>query len=357
MKRKKILLVDDEDTILLGLHRKLYSLNSECDVMLASSGEVAQQILSEQSIDVMVTDVRMPGISGLDLLAWAAVHSPKTRVIIITAFDVAQLQDQATRQGCLQIVQKPFDLNKMRDMIQGLLDDEGSLGGNLGSLSTADVIQMLCLSHRTTALRVVEGSRVGMIHIIKGEIVHATWNGKVGEEAVYHILQATQGVFNTLPLMDFDTCTVNSGWQQLLLEGMRLADEGVLDHDEQEEKTEEMLDRLVYEEKRDVVAKRIKGVKSKAKLDKPTSAKGKKEQALEGMKELDRKELTGSLKAGIDQNEDFSALVDKGFEHLRRKEYLGAKDTWEQALMMEPGNRMLELNLKKLDKLMEQASS
>lgn len=352
MKRKKILLVDDENTILLGLHRKLYSLNFDCDILLASSGEIAQQILAEQSVDVMVTDVRMPGISGLDLLAWAAVHSPKTRVIIMTAFDVAQLQDKASRQGCLQIVQKPFDLNKMRDMIQGLLDDEGSLGGNLGSLSTADVIQMLCLSQRTTALRVVEGSRVGMINILKGEIVHATWNGKVGEEAVYHILQATQGVFNTLPLMDFDTCTVNSGWQQLLLEGMRLADEGVLKQDESEEKTDDLIDGFVYEEKRGVVAAKNKAVKSKAKPEKPTPAKGRGRG-----KAQDEKVTKVQDQKGKDPGGDFSGLVDKGFEHLRRKEYLGAKDMWEQALAMDPGNRMLELNLKKLENLMQPPAS
>lgn len=341
LKRKKILLVDDEETILLGLHRKLYSLNSDCDILLASSGEIAQQILTEQSIEVMVTDVRMPGISGVDLLAWTAVHSPMTRVIIMTAFDVAQLQEQASKQGCLQIVQKPFDLNKMRNMIKGLLDDEGGLGGSIGALSTADVIQMLCLSQRTTALRVVEGSRVGMIHIAKGEIIHATWNGKVGEEAVYHILQASEGVFNTLPLLEFDTCTVSTGWQQLLLEGMRLADEGALDIEASNEETEEKTAASPAENptpKKQINKLQGGSNLSRKKNSSPTQKEEKKAKFhISGEKDK--------------QSEGVSELLDRGFEHLRRKEYLNAKEVWEKALLIEPGNRILELNIKKLEKM------
>ena len=346
MKRKKILLVDDEETILLGLHRKLYSLNSDCDILLASSGEIAQQILTEQSVEVMVTDVRMPGISGVDLLAWTAVHSPMTRVIIMTAFDVAELQEQASKQGCLQIVQKPFDLNKMRDMIKGLLDDEGGLGGSIGALSTADVIQMLCLSQRTTALRVVEGSRVGMIHIAKGEIIHATWNGKVGEEAVYYILQASEGVFNTLPLLEFDTCTVSTGWQQLLLEGMRLADEGALEnepsHDEEggtdAKSAASFAGSPAAEKQIDIALNRTEKIKN-------IYTPPKQEEKKDGKSHLSREKH--------DQNEGVSELLDRGFEHLRRKEYLSAKEVWEKALSIEPGNRILELNIKKLEKMVD----
>ena len=343
MKRKKILLVDDEETILMGLHRKLYSLNSDCDILLASSGEIAQRILTEQSIEVMVTDVRMPGISGVDLLAWTAVHSPMTRVIIMTAFDVAQLQEQASKQGCLQIVQKPFDLIKMRDMVKGLLDDEGGLGGSIGALSTADVIQMLCLSQRTTALRVVEGSRVGMIHISKGEIIHATWNDKVGEEAVYHILQASEGVFNTLPLLEFDTCTVNTGWQQLLMEGMRLADEGALDS----EASNEVKETKTTASSEGKLSPNRKIEKSPGGSDQSRNASSHKKKK-EG--KTAEKQDASEEKEG---EEGISRLLDKGFEHLRRKEYLNAREVWEKALSLDPGNRILALNIKKLEKMVE----
>lgn len=327
MRRKKILLVDDEESIVLGLHRVLYRLNATCDILLAPSGEIAQTILTEMPIDVMVTDVRMPGMSGLDLLTWAATASPATRVIVITAFDATQLEDRALRHGCLKIVQKPFDLSKMRELIETLLEDDGSLGGSLGSLSSADVIQMLCLSQRTTALRVVEGNSVGLMHIVRGEVVHATWNHIVGEQAVYRLLQSTRGLFHTIPLLETAATTVNLGWQQLLIEGMRLADEGGFPDPAGEEASHTAL----------------------AALDGGAAAFSS---ALRREQARDRA-LGEPKEAGTERT---AALIDEGFQHLRRKDYARAREVWEIALAQDPDNRMLSLNLKKLGNL-EQGTS
>ena len=64
--RPKVLIVDDEDNIVLALHRVLYQDNHHYDVLLARSAEVAQQIVAEMRIDVLVTDVHLPEKSGMD---------------------------------------------------------------------------------------------------------------------------------------------------------------------------------------------------------------------------------------------------------------------------------------------------
>jgi hypothetical protein len=261
-------------------------------------------------------------MSGLDLLTWAATTSPKTRVIIMTAFDAAQVEDRAQRLGCLKVVQKPFELKRMRELIQPLLDDDGSLGGSLGSLSPADVIQMLCLSHRTTALRVVDGPRSGLLHIVRGEIVHAVWENLVGEEAVYRLLRSTRGMFTTIPLLEAGPHTVNGGWQQLLIEGMRRDDEGIGSDDD------------------DALA----GLDALGTDPVPPPAPAPEPGPWPAVEQRQEPDRGGKSPRAAD-------LIDEGFRCLRRKEYDRARELWQNALALEPGNRMLELNLRKLDAL------
>ena len=64
----RILFVDDEPNVLSGLRRMLYSLRNEWDMKFVSSGAEALQCLSEAPFDVLVTDVRMPEMNGIELL-------------------------------------------------------------------------------------------------------------------------------------------------------------------------------------------------------------------------------------------------------------------------------------------------
>lgn len=328
MRRKKVLIVDDEESIVLALLRSLYRDNERYDVMPASTGEIAQRILTENEIDVMVADVRMPGMSGLDLLCWAAAESPKTRVIVMTAFDIEGLREQAFRFGCLQITQKPFDLHEMRALVLDALDHRDSVVGSLSDLSPADVIQMLCLSRKTTALRVVHRGSYGMVHVEHGEIVHATWDDESGETAFYRVLAAGGGMFNTLPLPAGAPRTIEVGWQHLLIEGMRLADEAA---------TRE----LVAPPPRDG-----KGADPSA----ARAAKGSPRSRIDWDAAVQRERRSPGRETEV------AHLIDDGFARLRAGEPDEARRLWESALQLDPGNRMIELNLRKLD-AMGQADS
>ena len=210
----------------MGLYRVLYQDNDRYDVLLAASAEVAQEILSEQIIDILVTDIRLPGISGIDLLCWAAAQRLNTRVFVITAFDSSGIATQAYRLGCIRILQKPFDLHDLRKMILDALDHKDGLRGRLADLSAPDLLQVLSLAKKTTSLRIIDGDILGMIYLKNGEIIHATWADEVGENAIFALLRAESGVFDTIPLPETELPrTITASLQELLLEGMRVADE------------------------------------------------------------------------------------------------------------------------------------
>jgi DNA-binding response OmpR family regulator len=324
MRRRKVLIVDDEEPIVFGLLRVLYQDNDTADVLLASTGEIARQIMVENEIDVMVTDMRLPGMSGLDLLCWASSEGFKTRVIVITAFDIAGIHEMAYRFGCLKILQKPFDAHALREMVRNALERVDTFTGSLTNLSPADVIQMLCLGQKTTTLHVNQEQDFGRVVIEEGEIVHATWNALKGEDAFHEILRATHGMFSTLPFPEDTPRTISREWQHLLIEGMRREDE-----------------RRV---RRDPAAP-----EPPAEVPVPDSQPADDDFADDPAAAWDR---AATRRFESPRREaQVAKLTDEGFQRLRRHDVAGARAAWEQACQLDPDNRMLQLNLRRLQKL------
>lgn len=102
----RVLVVDDEVSILDTLQILLRGEGFE--VATAKSGREALERFEETSPDVVLTDIRMPGVTGLDLLAQIRERDPETPVILMTAQASLQSAVQAVNQGAFYYLQKPF---------------------------------------------------------------------------------------------------------------------------------------------------------------------------------------------------------------------------------------------------------
>jgi len=228
-RRPKVLVVDDDEDNALLLHHVLFRDNERFDVLVARSVEVAQEILGETRVDVIVTDMWMPVQSGMDLLCWAAREHPDTRVILMTGSDLHSIRDRAHAFGCVRLMQKPFDFQVMRRAIVDALDRRDGFAGTLSELSCVDVVQMLCLSRKTTAILFAAPTASGAVYLDSGEIVHAVFGDLVGENALYAIMAVERGVFHTAPLpLDIER-TITRSSPYLFLEGTRRLDEASRD--------------------------------------------------------------------------------------------------------------------------------
>jgi DNA-binding NtrC family response regulator len=111
----RILVVDDEEIVLKRLSEALTRTGYEVEVCLGGREAIAR--LSERNFDIVVTDLRMGEVDGIDVLAHARETCPQTQVILITAYATIEIAREALTKGAFDFVAKPFKPNDLREVI------------------------------------------------------------------------------------------------------------------------------------------------------------------------------------------------------------------------------------------------
>lgn len=121
MENKRILLVEDDPTVGPLIKEHLSSLGPEFQIERAQSGEDALKQIESSPYDLVVTDNRMPGISGLELIGTLKGKAPNTLTILITAYGSEELEREARRLNVYRYLTKPFALGELSRVIKDAL--------------------------------------------------------------------------------------------------------------------------------------------------------------------------------------------------------------------------------------------
>jgi CheY-like chemotaxis protein len=119
---KPILIVDDEKNIRLTLSQSLEVLGVETDT--AEDGKEALVKLREKEFGVILLDIRMPGVDGMEVLRQVRESKPDIRIIIITAYGTIELAVEAMKLGAADFIPKPFVPEEIREVVARVLDRE-----------------------------------------------------------------------------------------------------------------------------------------------------------------------------------------------------------------------------------------
>src|SRR5512136_2735338 len=192
---KRVLIVDDEETLTWSMSKSLSKDRDKYEVIIANNGKEALTFLKDNKIDLVISDIRMPDISGLDLLVKIRKDYPDTKVIIMTAYGSSDVQKEANRRGSLYYVEKPFEISDIRKIIIDLIGKKKGFQGKVFGLQLTDIIQMNCLSRVTAALTITKDGEKGIIYFNEGEVIHAECGEDKGTDAFYKILSWEEGEF------------------------------------------------------------------------------------------------------------------------------------------------------------------
>jgi len=222
---KKVLIVDDEETLTWSMAKSLSKDKDKYEVLIANNGREALHLLKANKIDLVITDIRMPDINGLDLLVMIKKEFAETKVIIMTAYGSSDVQKEANQRGSLFYIEKPFEISEIRKIIIDLIGKRRGFHGKVVGLQLTDIIQMNCLSRLTTALIVTRDGEKGVIYFNEGEVVHAECGEQKGTEAFYKILSWQEGEFVSNIGFVPPIQTIYQSWEHLLVEAMRRDDD------------------------------------------------------------------------------------------------------------------------------------
>ena len=117
----RILLVDDQRDILKLLHSTLNTLAHELDILEAPSGEEALLEASRNKVDLLVSDYRLPGITGVELMHKIRVKCPDVRVILVTGITDRKARDEILNAGAAAVFDKPISLTDFLDAVERAL--------------------------------------------------------------------------------------------------------------------------------------------------------------------------------------------------------------------------------------------
>ena len=113
-RRKTVLVVDDDE----GMRETLTAvLKRDYHVLRAATGEVALQMMEKQDVELMLLDVRLPGINGFEVLKITKEHYPTVEVIVISVINELDVAIEAMRHGAYHYISKDFDIEGVRTLM------------------------------------------------------------------------------------------------------------------------------------------------------------------------------------------------------------------------------------------------
>ncbi len=221
-KKPKVLIVDDEVNITLSM---MEFLSKKLECYGAYSYEEAVEFLKKHRVDLVISDIKLPGKDGFDLLLWVRENQPETRVILITAYGSPAFKEKAQKSGALLYIEKPMDLNQLLRIIGKIFQTKG-FDVSLSDLELVDILQFLSFYNKDVVLNVENSIGLkGEIGVKNGKVMWAKTEDLKGTDAFMEMMSWEGGAFTSSPYRDEEEGKIEDSIMHLVLEAAKHRDE------------------------------------------------------------------------------------------------------------------------------------
>lgn len=199
-----ILIVDDDPLTGEAIESILLQAGFSCTY--CSSPLEALQALQKETYQILVTDMNMPQVTGLELLIWAKKRQPHLQALMMTGYPIDTIQNLALAGGALKILAKPCSAQELLRQIRLCL--QPGMASNIDRIQLSDLLQVLALDQHGRLLEIHDAEqdvtvRLGVEHQI---LCYAEWISRdahlTGYPACLKALTLTRGTFSEKSLQD-----------------------------------------------------------------------------------------------------------------------------------------------------------
>lgn len=218
----RILISDDEALFRTSAADSLRARFRGVEVLEAEDGAAALDIMSRMRVNVLITDLQMPKLSGIELVARVSSQRMPVQIIVVSAHMTDQMRCALDDLGALAFVSKPIDLDVLHRAVERMLAVPRA---HVAGVTLAGFVQLLEMEQQTCALRVSSPDGSGMLVFQTGRLVDA-WTGELsGDAAALAILRFRGCALDVVGVLSVDKQRVRMPLSFLLLESARRADE------------------------------------------------------------------------------------------------------------------------------------
>jgi len=222
---KRLLLVDDEEFFLQSLKDGLEPLSDVFETDICHSVNEAIKHVITHKYDLLITDIRMPGKSGIDLLIYLRDMKFTGKVMVMSAYNTMETSKQIKSLGAVDVISKPFKLNWFKTMVLEKFGEERAAAVTFESIDLVTVMQIINMEKKTSALEVTVDGKVGMIYFLDGEVIHSEFDGLEGEPAVLKLITFNEGVIAVKKAQGKIRRTIEIPFVQYMMNIVRTVDE------------------------------------------------------------------------------------------------------------------------------------
>jgi CheY-like chemotaxis protein len=182
-----ILFVDDNDAFLEALQGAFDDLAERHHYRLLTAHSVPQAVdtLANARVDLLVTDLHMPGADGFELIAHVSRHHPGLPILALTASSDPETTRHAHQRGALGVLHKPIPVPELHARMAAAL--EARMAGRITGVTVASFLQLVELDRKSCRLQVSSAGRVGELVIAGGTIREARAGALSGASAAEEI--------------------------------------------------------------------------------------------------------------------------------------------------------------------------
>ena len=222
---KTVLIVDDSVMLINYLEESFQKYRNDFKLITAHDGSEAIEILKTTPISLLITDLQMPRIDGLGLLAFATKYYPKVPCIVMSAHGTPKIIE-TIKKDILQFIEKPFTAKELARTIMSVLNRD-TPDGSLSGISVVTFLQMVEMEEKTCLCEVESpGNPKGFFYFQGGELFHAVCGELKGEKAAIKLINMdTPSINFRRPPKRKIARAIKSRLTALILEAARIKDE------------------------------------------------------------------------------------------------------------------------------------